>query len=495
MSLKILFATSEYAPYAKTGGLADVGAALPRAMDALGHGHDVRIVMPFYGCVPRDGVDHLLEFPVPIGGGRENAVIRWKSLGGGLPLLFVQNGRFFDRPGIYGEGGHEYGDSPLRFGFFARAVVEYCWRTGWFPDVIHVNDWQTGLVPVFLRTLEWIEPKFSRVATVCTIHNLAYQGNFDRWVLGQLTLPQDLFDSRYLEFHGAVSYLKASIVFADKITTVSPRYAQEIQSGQYGCQLDGVLRERAPDLVGILNGIDTEVWNPATDPHCWGFHYSERDFSAKARIKQRLLADFGMPFDPATPLLGVISRLAAQKGFDLIEQAVHQLAQRGVQMIFLGTGDPAFENMLRWLSNLYPGRVNCYIGFSDVLAHRIEAGADMFLMPSLYEPCGLNQMISLRYGTVPIVRRTGGLADSVIDTSEGSAGTGFVFDHYDANAILWAVGRAVDTYHDRPRWKRLVQRCMKQDFSWQRSALHYETMYEWATAERAEGRRGRFSRG
>lgn len=492
--MKILYATSEFAPYAKTGGLADVGAALPRALDAMGHGHDVRVIMPMYRSVPRDGTDYLTDFPLPVAGGREQATIRWRSLERALPLLLVDCPRFFDREGVYGTGGHEYGDSALRFGFFCRAAVEYCWRTAWWPDVIHINDWQTGLIPVFLRTLEHIEPRFADVSTLCTIHNLAYQGNFGREVLGALALPDELGTSELLEFYGAVSFLKAGVLFADKLTTVSPRYAREIQTDQYGCNMQGVLKARSGDLRGILNGIDTDVWNPAMEQHCWGLHYSDRDLAGKAKIKQKLLADFGMPYSPDTPLVGVISRLAAQKGFDLIEQAVHQLAHRNVQMLFLGTGESQFEGMLRWLANLYPGRVNSYIGFSDVLAHRIEAGSDMFLMPSLYEPCGLNQLISLRYGTIPIVRSTGGLADSVVDVSQGARGTGFVFEHYDSNAIVWAVDRAIEHFGDKARWRRLVGRAMKQDFSWNRSAEQYEQMYEWAAAERAGGRRGRFSR-
>ncbi|MBI2944754.1 MAG: glycogen synthase GlgA [Candidatus Wallbacteria bacterium] len=495
MPLKILYAASEVAPFAKTGGLADVGGALPKALDALGRGHDVRVIMPRYRSIDPERTDYLLDFPVPLGSDRETAVLRWTSLPGGVPVLFVDNYRFFDRDGIYGASGGSYADNGLRFGFFSRAVVEYIRRSGWFPDVIHINDWQSGLVPVFLRTLEYIEPKLARVSTVATIHNLAYQGVFDPAVLSHLSLPSGLFESQFLEFYGAVSYLKAGLIFADKLTTVSPQYAREIQTEENGCNMEGVLRERASDLVGILNGIDTDVWNPATDPHCWGIRYDEDHLRGKPEIKRRLLRDFGMPYRPETPLIGVVSRLAGQKGLDIIEEAIPALMSRNVQMIFLGTGEPRFEGMLRYWSSRLPGRLNSYIGFSEVVAHRIEAGADMFLMPSYYEPCGLNQMISLRYGTVPIVRETGGLADSVADVSQGSRGTGFVFEHYDANAIVWAVDRALSLYADPVRWTKLVVRGMKKDFSWRHSAEQYEDVYEWAAAERAGGRRGRFSMG
>ncbi|MBI3890567.1 MAG: glycogen synthase GlgA [Candidatus Wallbacteria bacterium] len=495
MPLKILFAISEAAPFAKTGGLADVGGALPRAVDALNHGHDVRVIMPRYRSVSTEKTDYLIDFPVPLGSERETAVLRWTSMPGGVPVLFVDNYRFFDRDGVYGSGGGSYVDNGLRFGFFCRAVVEYVRRSGWFPDVIHINDWQTGLLPVFLRTLEHAEPKLARVATVCTVHNLAYQGAFDPSLLGRLSLPAGLFDSQFLEFYGAVCFLKAGLIFADKLTTVSPRYSQEIQTEEYGCNLEGVLQKRSLDLVGILNGIDTDVWDPETDTHCWDIHYDSEHLSGKAEIKRRLLRDFRMPYRPQTPLIGVVSRLAGQKGLDIIESAIPALMSRDLQMVFLGTGERRFEDMLRYWSARLPGRLNSYIGFSETVAHRIEAGSDMFLMPSYYEPCGLNQMISLRYGTIPIVRRTGGLADSVIDLSQGSRGTGFVFEHYDANAIVWAVDRALGIYADLARWSKLAARAMKKDFSWRKSAEHYEEVYEWAAAERAGGRRGRFSMG
>jgi starch synthase len=474
--MRILMVASEAAPFAKTGGLADVVAALPRALARLGHGVDV--IVPRYRGV--ESGEPLGRVDVPLGRhGGEARLSAHRS--DGVRTLLVEHPAYFERTHLYGSGGQDYDDNPARFGFLSRTAAVWAARAGERYDVVHAHDWQTGLVPVFLR--RGGEPALASVPVVFTIHNLAYQGLADPSWLPALGLDWELMGVDGLEFWGRASLLKAGIVYSHALTTVSPQYAQEIQGPEYGCGLEGLLRDRSADLVGILNGIDYDQWDPARDPYLpEPFDASRLD--GKTAAKKALLRRCGWtdgPADLRRPIVGLISRMVDQKGFDLLEQVSSEIPRLGSRVTVLGTGEPRYEALWRSLAAQHPDQVATTIGFSEEWAHAIEGGADLFLMPSRFEPCGLNQMYSQRYGTVPVVRATGGLRDTVIPFDRATGGgTGFTFDEYSAEALLVALTGALRTYEDPATWRGLQLAGMRQDFSWDRSARQYVSLYERA---------------
>ncbi len=466
---------SEATPFAKTGGLAEVLGSLPKALVRLGH--QVDVVIPRYRGVTAGALIGRLQ--VPLVGEAPSADVYAVSAGG-VRTIFIDQPSYFDRDYLYGASGHDYPDNPDRFAFFARAALE--WAAGTPYDVIHGHDWQAGLVPVLLAN----HPTLGRIPTVFTIHNLAYQGVFDASWLPRLGLGWELMRVDALEFWGRVSFLKGGIVFSRLITTVSPRYAREIQTPEYGFGFDGILRERAADLVGILNGIDYDQWDPARDPHL-PVPFDASNLAGKAAAKRRLLERAGLPVTAVTldrPVVGLISRLVDQKGFDLLEELSDELPRLDASFVLLGSGERRYEDLWLGLAARHPDRIATRIGFDEPLAHLIEGGSDLFLMPSRFEPCGLNQMYSLRYGTVPVVRATGGLADTVrnFDRSSGT-GNGFSFEDYSSQALLDTLRWALSLYENKRLWRRIQVAGMKQDFSWDHSARQYVGVYE-----RANGR-------
>ncbi len=477
--LRILFVASEVEPFAKTGGLADVTGALPKALEALGH--DVRVIMPKYRAVERAAGGSLKtvipRLDVPVGSKTVEGAILQGRTGKAVPVYFLAQDQYYDRPTLYTTPEGDYPDNCERFVFFCRGVMEALPQLDWQPQIIHAHDWQTGLVPVYCETLYRDAAAYRDVATVFTIHNLAYQGLFWHYDLPMTGLGWDLFTPAGIEFYGKMNLLKGGLVFADLLTTVSPTYAKEIQTPDYGEGLDGVLRERGSDLLGILNGIDYEAWNPAADADI-AKRYGPDDLDGKAICKAALREEMGVA-DPGrrAPLVGVVSRLADQKGLDLVAAAVPIIAEAGGQFVLLGAGDERYEREFAQLARRYRTKVAVKIGFNPGLARRIYAGADMFLMPSRYEPCGLGQLIALRYGTIPIVRRTGGLADTIRD---GDGGTGFVFDALEPEACWGAVRRAFAAYEQPTAWQRLVKNAMAGDYSWEASAETYVSGYRRA---------------
>jgi starch synthase len=498
--LKCLYVASEVTGFAKTGGLADVAAALPAALAQ--RGIDCAVMMPLYGFIrrgalPLEPTD--VHFEVPIGDGTMPGRV-WRSRlpDAPVPVFLIEQSEYFERVdpaagrGLYQDktpdGLKDYPDNCARFGFFSRAVLEALPRLGFWPDVLHLNDWQTGLTSVYLREFYRRHPRaerrpqYERIHTVFTIHNLAYQGLFWNFDMPLLHLPWRLFNADGIEFHGHINFLKAGLVYADLLTTVSPTYAREIQTPYYGCGLQGLLMHRSDRLVGIVNGVDYRAWDPANDPHIAVRYDPETVATAKPRCKAALQEMFGLDVEPRTPLLGVVSRLAAQKGVDLLVKAAPALLLQEVQLVVLGQGDPRLQETLQNLRKHFPRQVGVSFELNEALAHQIEAGADAFLMPSQYEPCGLNQLYSLRYGTVPVVRATGGLADTVADASDINMGagraTGFSFIPYHPNAFREAIDRCLRLYRERPQlWRRVQETGMRQDWSWSRSAAEYERRY------------------
>jgi len=474
--LRVLFVASEVAPFAKTGGLGDVAGALPQALARLGL--DVRVVTPLHRGTAAAGPLRIVlpRVSVPLGDRTVDGVILEGSLGDRVPVYFVAHDGYYDRPALYGAP-----DDCERFVFFCRSIMTALPALGWMPQVVHANDWQAGLIPVYLETLYRDAPAYADLATVFTVHNLAYQGVFWHYDLPMTGLGWDLFTPAGLEFYGHLSMLKGGLVFADMLTTVSPTYAREIQTPDFGQRMDGVLRERSADLVGILNGLDVAEWNPMTDPDI-PKRYDRNDLEGKAACAAALrhelrLLDTGR----RTPLVGVVSRLAEQKGIDLVAAVAPAIRAAGGQLAVLGTGEEPLERLLRELSQAHPESIAVRIGFDSRLARRIYAGADLFLMPSRYEPCGLGQLIALRYGTVPIVRRTGGLTDTVRPWDETTReGTGFLFNELSADACAAALARAFRAHADPAAWRRLVANGMGADFSWDASAESYVTCYRRA---------------
>jgi starch synthase len=485
--VNILYISPEVAPFAKTGGLADVAGALPKHLAALGH--DVTVMMPLFRVVREGGhtlIDTGKTFAVPIGGQTVvGHLYRSKLPGSDVPVYFLDNPAYYDREGLYVLPGtnRDYRDNCERFVFFARGVLEAVEALDLDPDIVHANDWQAGLTPVYIKTLYAQGRAVSGAATLFTVHNLAYQGTFRQAEMALTGLDPVLFNWHQLEFYGKLNCLKGGLVFSDVLNTVSRRYAEEIQTEEFGCGLEGVLIERAADVHGVVNGVDYSVWDPATDPLIPA-NYSPGDLSGKAACKAALLEEQGLPADGHVPLIGMISRLATQKGFDILEEAMDEIMALDLRMIVLGTGEEKYHQLLEDAAKKYPQKLGVNLAFSNDLAHQIEAASDMFLMPSHYEPCGLNQLYSMKYGTVPVVRAAGGLADTVIDHAAGTeSATGFVFDEYTAADLVQAVRRSVDAYGDAAAWAALVANGMAQDWSWGRSAAEYVELYEKARAK------------
>jgi len=475
-SLRVLFVSSEVAPYAKAGGLADVAGSLPKALRALGH--DVRIILPRYGCL--DPARHELQpahtpFSVLLPDRDEPAGLLLMAIDG-VPVYAVESERYFAREAIYG-----YPDDGERFLFFCRAVLEAVKHLGWKPDVVHCNDWHAAIIPSLLRAGHEGDPFYSEIATIFTIHNLAYQGIVDRGLLGMTGLGGSLLQPQIGEREGQINLMSRGILSADLITTVSPTYAQEILTPEYGAGLDAVLNHRRARLFGVLNGIDGEAFNPATDPHLVT-RYDIDSLDRKVENKVALQREAKLTEDQSRPVVGIVSRLADQKGLDLLEPIVEPLLnEAGVQLALLGTGEPHYHDFFRWIGERYPGQTAIALTFDVGLAQRIFGGADILLMPSRYEPCGLGQMIAMRYGTVPVVRRTGGLADTVSDYQPATGqGNGFVFGNYTSHACFAALVRAVEAFRRPDEWRRLQRRGMEADLSWASSARRYVELYHKA---------------
>ena len=476
---QICFVTSEVAPYAKTGGLADVCAALPVALAKTNH--RVRVFLPFYpGARKAAGeteiVENARDVPVKLGTGSYAFTLhRTRLPGSDVELFLVDCPALYDRPTLYTQDLDEH----RRFLLLSRAALESCRRLQWGPDIVHCHDWHASFLPLHLKTVDRWDRLFDGTRTVLTIHNLGHQGAFssdileDTWMGGS----SHLLDREDLAA-GRISFLKTGILYADAITTVSPTYAEEIQTPEHGMGLDSFLRARSGSLHGILNGVDYAEWSPRSDRHI-PFHYSAASLWRKEKNKAALLDAMGLSYTPRAPVLGIVTRLSAQKGLDLVERALPGILQRhDLRFVALGSGDASMARMLRGMQAAFPGRVSFYDGFQEKLAHLIEAGSDMFLMPSRYEPCGLNQMYSLRYGTVPIVRKTGGLADTVEPYNPvNGGGTGFVFEHYTPEGLRWAVELALEVYRDSKAWLRIVLEGMSRDFSWETQALRYGDLY------------------
>jgi len=484
--MKVLFLSSEVVPFSKTGGLADVCGALPRALRALGH--DVAVLTPAYRQAKSAGpalAETGWTISVPIGGQAvEGRVLASNLPDTDVPVYLIDQPSYYDRDELYGRNGHDYPDNCARFLFFQRAALEAARLLDLQPDVIHCNDWQTGLVPVYLREVYRTQPGLSlrSAGTVMTIHNMAYQGAFPSEAMGLTGLDPSLFSVDRLEAYGHLNFLKAGLVDADLITTVSPTYAREIQTPDFGRGLDGLLRARSADLIGIVNGIDPKVWSPKHDPHLLANYDLESWQEGKRICKGQLQRRADLPERPEVPLLAAIGRLDPQKGWDLLVAIGHELLRRDLQLVVLGTGNERYEDDLDRLVDSHPGKIRAFFEFSNPLAHQIEAGADAFLMPSLYEPCGLNQLYSLAYGTVPIVRATGGLADTVVDANEShlanGTANGFSFLDPTPEALLATIDRAVTVWRDRATWDTLVRTGMSADWSWVRSAERYVAVYE-----------------
>ncbi len=487
--MRVLFVASEGLPYSKTGGLADVVEALPKALAA--QGHEVAVVLPRYRGTKATAVV-MPSLTIPMGGAR----LRFPAIAdgavlGGVRYFFVEDPAYFDREGLYGDSRGDYPDNAERYTEFCRVAIEVT-KHIWPTDVMHCHDWQTALVPVLLRTSYSDDPLVNNIPVVFTIHNMGYHGQFPKEVVERVGLPPIVFHPGGIEFYGSVNLLKGGLVYSDYLTTVSKKYAEEIQTAEYGHGLEGVARSRADRLVGILNGVDYTAWDPAKDKLI-AARYSAKDLSGKQVCKQELLEAFGLPQEHLErPLIGIVSRFADQKGFDLIAEKAHELMREDLALVVVGTGERKYEEFFRALAAAYPGRVGLKIAYDNELAHKVEAGADMFLMPSRYEPSGLNQMYSLKYGTVPIVRATGGLDDSIepFDLEHGT-GTGFKFQEYSGEALLYAVRQALHHYMDERIWKRIQLNGMAKDFSWSGPAAEYAKLYEAARALRGSGQAAR----
>ncbi|QUL98449.1 MAG: glycogen synthase GlgA [Candidatus Fermentithermobacillus carboniphilus] len=472
--LKILLVASEVAPFAKTGGLADVAGSLPKAL--LLQGNDVRVVLPRYRSI--SGFNTIGDFPVQVGPRKETCIVRTSQIEAKspegvrfVPVYFLDNYHYFDRERYY-----MFPDEAERFAFFDLACLKMCEALNFIPDVVHCNDWQTGFIPLLIKERARNNPVWEGVASCFTIHNLRYQGNFPRDVLYLLGLGQEYFHPEAVEFYGQVSFMKAGIMYADVINTVSVTYSREIQTPEYGEGLDGVLRKRAKDLYGIINGINYHEFDPKTDPRIFK-NFGPDDLEVRKENKYALQREVGLPISDK-PLIGVVSRLVDQKGLDILLEAMPSILSLDVEFILLGTGDKFYEEAFSALKKRYPDRVAVFIGFNGVLAQRIYAGSDIFVMPSRFEPCGLGHLIAMRYGSIPIVRKTGGLRDTVMDYDRDSGtGNGFVFEEYSAEALTEAVRRAVSVYRDAGYWQRLVRDTMGLDFSWNKSAALYTELY------------------
>jgi len=477
--MRIVFATPEMVPFAKTGGLADVAGTLPQEIQAMGH--EVACFLPKYKKVDASRWPLVLvldRLQIPVGSEAEPGRVFRYDHPSGMKVYFMDQPEYFSRDELYGTAMGDYPDNDRRFVFFQRGVLEALRKLGTKADVIHCHDWQTGLIPTYLKTLYANDPFFTKTKTIFTIHNLAYQGNFPPDSLAITGLSWDEFGLERLEFYGKVSFLKGGLVYSDELTTVSPRYAEEIQTKEYGCGMEGVLQTRRNNLAGIVNGIDPEEWDPEKDPDI-PTHFGPKKIEGKAANKAGLQKENRFKVDDRIPLLGIVTRLADQKGLDILTPAVEGFMKRGLQLVLLGTGEDKYHQIFRDLGKKYPYQIGAHILFDAKLAKRIYAGSDIFLMPSRYEPCGLGQLISFRFGTVPLVRETGGLADTVedFDPRKGE-GTGFVFKEHSTKAFLEALDRALEVYRDQRLWLKLMKNGMKCDFSWRSSAKQYVELYD-----------------
>jgi starch synthase len=476
--LKILYASAEVVPFAKTGGLADVAGALPKELAQMGH--DVRIVLPRYQCIDPEkfGLRPITStFRIPHGNDFIEISIEQSDAIPGVTTYFIRNDYLYGRDGLYG-----HADDDHRFVAYCRGILEMLPQLGWTPDVINCNDWHTGLVPVYLKTRYAHQPEYADIATLYTIHNLAYQGHFTPHIMDLAGLPWELFTWDKLEFYGGFNFMKAGLVYADTLGTVSETYAQEIQTPEFGERLDGVMTYREADLYGILNGIDYHEWSPRTDKFI-PEHFSPEDVSGKAKDKALLQKEVGLPQDADVALFGIVSRLSSQKGLDLLEEVLPPLLEElEMQVVILGTGDQHYHDMLKRLVAAHPDKLAINLKFDNALAHRIYAASDMFLMPSRYEPCGLGQLISLAYGTIPVVRATGGLADTVKEfKAPRGKGNGFVFEDYTPEALTETIIRALLCYNDPKNcWDKVVQNALACDYSWEASAKKYIKVYKAA---------------
>ena len=474
--MKVAFVASEGVPFSKTGGLADVVGALPKALAALGH--DVEVILPRYRVTPPgSSVPHAQSLTLPLGVGYKFAAAQDGGRAHQVQTYLMDCPEYFDRDGLYQLKGEDYPDNAHRFAAFSMAALEFLKHEATSPDIIHCHDWQTALVPIYLRNLYGNDPYFARTSVVFTLHNLGYQGLFPPHLLPQISLHAGLFTIDGLEYYGMVNLLKGGIIFSDFITTVSRKYAEEIQTPEFGYGLEGVLRSCSQRLQGIVNGVDYEEWDPATDK-LLAANYTPSGWKGKEVCKQALLEVMGVRTPSLRrPVLGIVSRFASQKGFDLIASIAEQLAGLDLYIVALGTGEPAHEELFRTMAAKYPDKFLVKIAYDNTLAHQIEAGSDMFLMPSRYEPCGLNQIYSLKYGAVPIVRATGGL-DDTIQPFDGKSGTGFKFHDYSPQALLATIHAALEAYQNPKVWRQLMLNGMKQDFSWATSARAYAQIYE-----------------
>ena len=480
--LKILFVSAEVAPFAKTGGLADVAGALPKAL--VERGHDVRVIMPWYQSMVLAGVQApVIGAPVPLTeeGLPDDMPAAFTLREGRLPksqvpIYFVDQPAYFDREKLYGDEAGDYRDNGDRYSFFSRAVLAAARARNFVPDVVHLNDWHTGLVPVYLKTLFAEDPFFKKTGTLFTVHNLAYQGLFPDWQFGRTGLDWSLYTSDGLEFYGQMNIMKGALLYADKVNTVSPRYAEEIRGQEYGCGLEGVLKGRGADLTGIINGLDAQEWDPKTDGHL-SVNYGADSLARKAELKKALRLELGLP-EEDVPIVAMVTRLDHQKGLSLVEEITDYFMHLDMQFVLLGTGDPRYHESFGRLAKTYPEKASVNLRFDNGLAHRIEGAADVFLMPSRFEPCGLNQLISLRYGTVPVVRAVGGLADTVKDYEPRTGkGNGFVFSEFNSMALFNAVQRALEVHKEKAAWLKLQKAGMAEDHSWGASAAEYEKLY------------------
>jgi starch synthase len=480
--MHIVFAASECVPFAKTGGLADVVGALPAALAKLGH--RVTVYLPLYksarGFLPAELTFAVRSITIPFPQYNRYAGIVDGGLRDGVQHYFVDCPELFDREGIYGPktGAGDYGDNAERFGLFCRAVLEASKMLG-VPEIFHVHDWHAAILPIYLRTLYEFDPVLRFAATVLTIHNAGYQGWFPPSTIPQLLLPWDLFAPDKAGQNNTFNWLKGGICYASYLTTVSPNYAEEIQTPEYGFGLDSELRRRSGDLRGILNGVDYAEWNPATDPKL-AAHYAPERLEGKIECRRDLLHAFGLSGVPdSTPVLAVVSRFATQKGLDLIEQIAEPLLQRDVALVAQGSGEPIYENFFRTLAAKYPTRVAAQIKFDDAFAHKVEAGADLHLIPSRYEPGGLSAMYALKYGNIPVVRTTGGLTDTVEEWNPATGtGTGFQFSGLNPQEFLAAIDRALAAFQHKEGWQQLMQNGMAKNFSWEHPAREYVEIYE-----------------
>ncbi|MBU1888022.1 MAG: glycogen synthase GlgA [Candidatus Omnitrophica bacterium] len=470
--MNILFISSEVFPFAKTGGLADVIGALPDALAK--RGHTCSVILPLYKCVKKNGFAPELF--------KELNGFNLRLLQhGNVKVYFIEKDEYYDRDQLYGTPQGDYPDNASRFGFFAKAVIESVSHIG-RQDILHCNDWQSALIPLYIKLFHKESPEFNKTKILFTIHNMAYQGLFGKEAMAGLGLGEELFTPDQLEFYGKFNFMKAGIIYSDAVTTVSKGYSREILTPEFGAGLDGLLKTREKDLYGIVNGVDYTIWNPAIDKLI-AAGFSEKDLRGKKTCKKDILKECGIKYDPRRPLVGMITRFAEQKGIDLVAQGMGNIIRMGADFVILGFGDEKYNNIFSRLTLKYKGRMAALIKFDNVLAHKIEAGSDMFLMPSRYEPCGLNQLYSLKYATVPVVRAVGGLEDTVenFDTAR-KTGNGFKFKDARCQDLLKSLKKAIQVFKNKGLWHSLLKNCLACDYSWDSSAEKYEKLYDRLSA-------------